>query len=120
MDFGVFENRSYEMMKNDADYIRWLETNCEGMCPGGEDKAGFSRRVCDAFEAVIRAAALNGEDTVFIVAHGGTVMAVMEHYAPERKPYFDWHVGPGTGYRLDVECGTGITVHAHKSIKGAL
>lgn len=42
----------------------------------------------------------SGEDIV-IVAHGGTIMALMERYAEPHKPYFEWSVKPGEGYLLD-------------------
>lgn len=43
---------------------------------------------------------VSGEDIV-IVAHGGTIMALMERYAEPHKPYFEWNVKPGEGYHLD-------------------
>ena len=46
---------------------------------------------------------VSGEDIV-IVAHGGTIMALMERYAEPHKPYFEWNVKPGEGYHLDVTC----------------
>ena len=39
---------------------------------------------------------------IAIVAHGGTIMALMERYAEPHKSYFEWSVKPGEGYRLDV------------------
>ena len=35
-----------------------------------------------------------------IVAHGGTIMSVMEAYANEKKDYYQWHVKNGDGYFL--------------------
>lgn len=46
---------------------------------------------------------VSGED-IAIVAHGGTIMALMERYAELHKPYFEWSVKPGEGYRLDFTC----------------
>ena len=46
---------------------------------------------------------VSGED-IAIVAHGGTIMALMERYAEPHKPYFEWSVKPGEGYRLDLIC----------------
>ena len=46
---------------------------------------------------------VSGEDIV-IVAHGGTIMALMERYAEPHKPYFEWSVKPGEGYCLDFTC----------------
>ena len=41
MDFGVFEGRNYREMEHDPQYRAWVETGCEGRCPGGESKAGI-------------------------------------------------------------------------------
>lgn len=46
---------------------------------------------------------VSGED-IAIVAHGGTIMALMERYAEPHKPYFEWSVKPGEGYCLDLTC----------------
>ena len=43
MDFGVFEGRDYREMEHDPQYRAWVETGCEGRCPGGESKAEFCR-----------------------------------------------------------------------------
>ena len=34
MDFGVFEGRNYREMEHDPQYRAWVETGCEGRCPG--------------------------------------------------------------------------------------
>ena len=98
MNFGAFENKNYLELQHDAAYQAWLDTQCTGVCPGGEDMEGFTRRVCEAFADIMRMAADAGEDDAAIVAHGGTVMAVMSHHAAEDKPYFEWHVQPCEGY----------------------
>jgi alpha-ribazole phosphatase len=48
MDFGVFEGRNYREMEHDPQYRAWVETGCEGRCPGGESKAEFCQRICRA------------------------------------------------------------------------
>ena len=66
MDFGTFEGRGWWEMEQDAAYRAWVDGGCLGSCPGGEDREGFSRRVCNAMEALLQ----TGEDLV-IVAHNG-------------------------------------------------
>ena len=60
MDFGVFEGRNYREMEYDPQYRAWVETGCEGRCPGGESKAEFCQRVCTAFAALVDAALAAG------------------------------------------------------------
>lgn len=101
MDFGAFEGRNYREMEQDPAYRAWVESGCESACPGGEDKAGFCRRVCRAFAGLAGESLKAGAGRLTIVAHGGTLMAVMERYAWPRRGYFDWHVPPGGGFLLD-------------------
>ncbi len=97
MDFGAFEGKNYKEMEHDPAYRAWVDGGCLGPCPGGEDKASFCRRVCGAFEGLLGA----GGDPLVIVAHGGTLMAIMERYAQPPKGYFDWHCPPGCGFLLE-------------------
>ena len=100
MDFGIFEGRTYQEMAGLPEYQEWVDGGCLGQIPGGEGKAGFCERVCEAFAALADQAV--EDEHLVIVAHGGTQMAVMERYALPRKDYFDW-LGPyGGGYVLDA------------------
>lgn len=37
------------------------------------------------------------------VVHGGTIMAVFEQLAEEKKNFYDWQVGNGSGYRVIID-----------------
>ncbi|MBQ6321455.1 MAG: histidine phosphatase family protein [Lachnospiraceae bacterium] len=102
MDFGRFDGKTGEEMAEDRDYIRWVEGGCRSRCPGGEDKKSFCTRVTTAFDALLTEAFRKGEKEVRIVCHGGTIMAVMERYASEKKDYFSWNRPCGCGYLLDA------------------
>ncbi len=103
MNFGAFEGRSFLEMEQDADYRGWVEGGCEGCCPGGdEDKAAFCARVYAAFSSLVDGALRDGQETLVIVAHGGTQMAVMERYALPRRSFYEWHAGNGAGFILDT------------------
>lgn len=103
MDFGDFEGRCYAEMEQDQAYRAWVEGGCLSPCPNGEGRAEFCRRVCAAFEAVIRDAALRGEQTLYFVVHGGTIMAIMERFARPQKDYYSYSVKNTRGYRCRVE-----------------
>ena len=106
MNFGAFENMTWQEIDQDPDpahraaYQRYIDSGGETAFPGGESKAEFTRRVCDGFERAVRPRIQEHQDIV-IVAHGGTIMALMERYAEPHKPYFEWSVKPGEGYHLD-------------------
>ena len=103
MDFGVFAGRSADEMEGDAEYRAWVEGFCKGRCPGGESRGEFTARVCDAMERFLRAAAARGERRVFMVAHGGTMMASLSTFAEADRDYYEWLVGNCKGYRIRVD-----------------
>ncbi len=101
MNFGSFEGRGWWEMEQDPDYRRWTEGGCIGRCPGGEDRAQFSRRVCDAFSALLDETLREGRRELVIVAHGGTQMAVLERWGKPVREYYRWQTECGTGWLLD-------------------
>ena len=105
MDFGVFEGRNYREMEHDPQYRAWVETGCEGRCPGGESKAEFCQRVCTAFAALVDAALAAGKPQLVIVAHGGTQMAALERFAVPHKNYYSWCAPAAGGFVLDAIFG---------------
>lgn len=102
MNFGVFEGRSYLEMADDPEYRAWVDSGCEDKIPGGERRKEFCERVCAAFAPLVDQALSEGEDTLVILAHGGTQMAVMERYALPRKNYFEWCAPNAGGFVLDA------------------
>lgn len=106
MCFGIFEGCNYIEMERDPEYLAWVGNNCEGSCPGGERKAEFSDRSCNAFVPLVEEALKNGEEILVVMAHGGTQMALMERYAIPQKEYYHW-CGPNAGgYVLEVDADT--------------
>jgi len=110
MDFGDFEMRTADEMKDDDAYAEWVNGMCEGKCPGGEDKKTFSLRTEKAFREVLEMA--GSEDPIVIVAHGGTVMALMERFGVPQKSYWQWHVPAGGCISARLERGTDIRLIA--------
>lgn len=97
MDFGDFEGRSYADMEHDAVYRAWLDTECTGPVPNGEQLADFVARCCAAFRAVL---ATDKSDRLVFVIHGGSIMAICSQYALPRRNYFDWQMPNGGGFLL--------------------
>lgn len=97
VDFGIFEMKSYEMLKEDPDYQTWLAgDNEENVPPGGESGNQMRSRVLEAL-AELR------QDTV-VVTHGGVIAAIMETLFPEEgKNRYQWQSAPGHGYKIQLE-----------------
>ncbi len=99
MDFGAFEMRSYEKMKNDPDYIAWITGDNEAnVAPGGESGNLMTERVLESLKRLIA----DGRDTL-IVTHGGVIAAVMVYlFTEEGRNRYEWQPKPGGGYMIDV------------------
>lgn len=95
MDFGLFEMKSYEQLKDDPQYQAWLTGDNEAnLTPGGESGVQMQRRVIHALHRLLDA----GEDAV-VVTHGGVIAAVMAHLYPEEgRNRYQWQPRPGAGY----------------------
>ncbi len=91
-DFGDFENKSYEDLKDDAYYNKWLKSGGVLPFPNGEAPKDFKRRSVSGFYEFLRPGA---GDAAFIV-HGGTIMAVMSELFG--GGFYDYMTENGGGY----------------------
>ena len=100
MDFGAFEMRSYEEMKNDPDYIAWISGDNEAnLTPGGESGNLMTARVICGLNRLIA----DGSD-MLLVTHGGVIASIMAYlFAGEGKNRYEWQPKPGGGYEIDVK-----------------
>ena len=87
-DFGDFENKNYAELNGRADYQAWIDSGGELPFPHGESRAQFAARCATAFEQIRQ----QDEDCA-VVAHGGTLMAIMEKFAVPEGGYFDFQAG---------------------------
>ena len=97
IDFGDFEMKSYEMLKDDSAYQAWLTgDNEKNVPPHGESGEHMTARALAAFVRVQEA----GRDAV-IVTHGGVIAAIMAHLFPEGKNRYEWQSPNGGGYVIE-------------------
>ena len=103
MDFGDFEGRCYEQLKDDAAYIKWQDSGATLPCPNGENITDFGIRVCRAFDEIVQTGIAQGTKKLVIVAHGGSLMSICGRYGQPERPYYEWHVGNCCGYRAQID-----------------
>ena len=102
-DFGIFEGKTYEDLKDRAEYQAWLDSGGTIAFPEGEEQKEFrSRCVTGMLCQVDRLCKENVESAAFVI-HGGTIMAVLERLAEEQKEFYHWQVENGGGYRMLVD-----------------
>lgn len=95
-DFGLFEGKSYAELNGDPAYQAWIDSGGTLPFPGGEAREEFIARCVRAFDSI---ADLWKTDAA-IIAHGGTLMSIMQAHALPQKDYFDYQVPNGQGFRL--------------------
>ncbi len=98
-DFGDFENKNYGELKNNGDYLKWLESGGKNGFPGGEGYYEFCGRCSECFEKII----LNNDaESLAFVVHGGTIMAILERFYYKKKSFFDWRIKNGEYLEFEV------------------
>jgi alpha-ribazole phosphatase len=105
-DFGSFENKSYEDLKNDRDYQAWIDSGGSSAFPGGESAETVKRRVLRAFDDMAEDMKKKSVKRASAVVHGGTIMALLSERAMPRRGFYDWQVKNCEGFLLNVKDGT--------------
>lgn len=103
VDFGEFECKHYEDLKDTEAFQNWLAGDWYRVAPpGGESYAEAETRVLAAMETLFRR-----DGDAVIVAHGGTIIVTMEHLFPEaHKTQPQWCPEPGCGWQVDLQAHT--------------
>ena len=99
-DFGDWDNKNYAELNGSADYQAWIDSGGEKPFPGGESRAEFAARCVRAFDELLTR---NLQEDCAIIAHGGTIMAIMERYAHPCGAFYDLLVSNGCGFVLNID-----------------
>lgn len=102
MDFGRFEMKSYEQLRDDPAYLAWIAGDNEAnAAPGGESGRIMEKR---AFAELDRLAAAGGD--ALVVTHGGVIAAAMARWFPgENRNRYQWQPDFGRGYAVVSDGG---------------
>ena len=96
MDFGIFENKSYDELKDVPEFLDWIDDRTSFVCPGGESNDQMTERSIKAFREITE----RGRDFL-AVFHGGPIGAVMNDLFPVNgKNWRDWQPKNGRGYKI--------------------
>ena len=117
MNFGAYEGKNYEDLKNDSYYQKWIDSNGTLPFPEGESQQEYIKRCHRGLltatkiieEKIAREVAENQmtesqHRNITAVVHGGTIMALLHILAGGN--YFDYQVKNGGGYCCKLRlCG---------------
>jgi len=102
-DFGDFEGRTWEELKDDPAYQSCLRGGADAAFPNGESTQHFLERSRQGMIQVVEQARGLGAVRAAVVAHGGTIMAAMSAFAHPPREFYDWQVENCGGYLVYVE-----------------
>ena len=97
-DFGRFEGKTYEELKDDPAYIAWLESGGVLAFPEGEDQETFRSRCAEGVCRWLKKGAAEKKRSIAFVVHGGTIMAALHRLAEGEHSFYDWQTGNGRGF----------------------
>lgn len=98
MHFGLYEGKNYQELKNELAYQKFIDAGGTIGFPEGERPEQFKKRCVEAF---FQLAMENENDTIALIVHGGTIMAIME--AVTGQSYYDFQVGCSEGFYLEYD-----------------
>ena len=100
-DFGPFEGKNYEELKDDPLYRAWIGQeggpNFASM-PVGESTEAVVERVSAALEAIAADAARRGFQRAAVVSHGGALMGLLSKFGRPERDYYQWFCPNCGGY----------------------
>ncbi|HHD2754203.1 TPA: histidine phosphatase family protein [Clostridium perfringens] len=103
-NFGEFELKSYDMLKEDKKYLEWILDESKGVsCPKGESRKDFEKRMKKAFLKLLLRLEEEGEEEALIVCHGGSIACILELFEKSGLDFYTYQPKCGGGYKLKVE-----------------
>lgn len=100
-NFGMWEERTAEELKDEPMFEAWLGGN--GTPPNGESGADFFTRVCAGFEKVVEGMMKTGTLSSVIVLPAGAIVSILSNYGLPKAGALDWMCDQGCGYAIRIQ-----------------
>ena len=103
-DFGDFELKSYEELRRNDKYIKWiLDEDGRISCPNGESRIDFNNRVKEIFVKFLNDLQERNVENVCLVTHGGVIVSILSEFLNEKNSsFYDLQPSCGQGYELEI------------------
>ena len=92
-DFGPFEGRSHEELKDDPIYQAWIAQKGGpnfAALPVGEAPEEAAARAASGLRAVADDMAARNLQRAAVVSHGGTIMGMLSQFGRPERDYYGW------------------------------
>jgi len=105
-DFGPFEGKNHEELKDDPLYQSWLKNPDFSRIPVGESAQAVVERVSAGLKRVAEDAGQRGLSLAGVVSHGGALMGLLSRYGRPERSYYDWMCPNCGGFRVRLNPDT--------------
>ena len=102
-DFGDYECKTWEELKDEEIYRAWISGDFSITFPHGESMEAFISRCRRGIQEVAREAKSLGLERAAVVAHGGTWLVVMGTFGRPDRELYEWQVKNCGGFRVSVQ-----------------
>ena len=101
-DFGEYEYMNHAELDGLIPYQRFIDSMGFIPFPGGEGREEQIIRTMKGFERIMEAEK-GADGDIHIVAHAGTMMALMDWIIVPHRDFYEWMRGNGEGYVIRCE-----------------
>jgi alpha-ribazole phosphatase len=98
INFGDWEGKTFAELKDVKEYQHWLKAPFSSAPPNGERYGDFQERIERALTKTVGLAQRLHVSRLAVVTHGGPIRCMLEQYAPEERPFWEWSVPFGGGW----------------------
>jgi len=101
-DFGPFEGKNHEELKDDPLYQQWITTADFANLPVGESPEACAKRAAAGLSALLSHAKAHRFSRVGVVTHGGTLMALLSTLVDD-SDYYLWRCQNCGGFLVEAQ-----------------
>lgn len=100
MNFGEWEGKTYDDLKENNLYRQWLADPISHCPPGGESFHAFSKRVNSGWNKMTEEVVDSTTKSCAVITHGGVIRYLLSVFAPEKKDFWAWQSHHDQGFEL--------------------
>lgn len=104
-NFGEYEGRTAEELKENELFARWLSGEAGVEPPFGESNEAFANRVANCFIKIVDGLLKTGTTKAAIITHGGVIMYLLSAFGIPEAEMHEWLMPGGCGYAVRITPG---------------
>lgn len=101
-DFGFFDGKTAQELKDHPVFPDWLAGKKGVAAPFGESNEDFAKRIAETFVKIVDGLLKTGTQKCAIVTHSGVMTALLSFFGLPEAPMHEWTTAGGCGYVLKI------------------